>query len=401
MEPTAAQFGHLFSWRHPSTMDLSHAAAYRYNHNMMEYYTCHGGVNQLGGVFVNGRPLPDVVRQRIVELAHNGVRPCDISRQLRVSHGCVSKILSRFYETGNFKAGVIGGSKPKVATPHVVDAISKYKKDNPTMFAWEIRDRLLAEGVCSQDNVPSVSSINRPKKLRPNNGIAKPNENGLSPEDTLKRQRLTSNYTTPNSSVSDLYHSMWNSPTPNPAGPQGKWPAVKEEPKGGNPGGGGMSLPELLSAANNPGQQANNGSDSPNSYQYSSATPTGFAPAQGDEFTSPPPSSATTSSNDLIYDSINMSQVQNYPPSLSSSLGSTLTPLTPIPVSEINKTMLSASSISVLGDHNSQFHTVSGAGLSSVIPPSDYYNSASYSQYSAPPYGGYGYGPTSGSLLSK
>ena len=69
--------------------------------------------------------------------------------------------LCRFYETGNFKAGVIGGSKPKVATPHVVDTISKYKKDNPTMFAWEIRDRLLAEGVCSQDNVPSVSSINR------------------------------------------------------------------------------------------------------------------------------------------------------------------------------------------------------------------------------------------------
>ena len=67
----------------------------------------------------------------------------------------------RFYETGNFKAGVIGGSKPKVATPHVVETISKYKKENPTMFAWEIRDRLLTEGICSQENVPSVSSINR------------------------------------------------------------------------------------------------------------------------------------------------------------------------------------------------------------------------------------------------
>ena len=110
---------------------------------------------------MNGRPLPDVVRQRIVELAHQGVRPCDISRQLRVSHGCVSKILSRFYETGNFRAGVIGGSKPKVATPHVVDAISKYKRENPTMFAWEIRDRLVADGVCPQEGVPSVSSINR------------------------------------------------------------------------------------------------------------------------------------------------------------------------------------------------------------------------------------------------
>merc|ERR1711962_32597 len=120
-----------------------------------------GGVNQLGGVFVNGRPLPDVVRQRIVELAHQGVRPCDISRQLRVSHGCVSKILSRFYETGNFKAGVIGGSKPKVATPHVVNAITNFKKENPTMFAWEIRDRLVSEGICNSDGVPSVSSINR------------------------------------------------------------------------------------------------------------------------------------------------------------------------------------------------------------------------------------------------
>lgn len=72
------------------------------------------GVNQLGGVFVNGRPLPDCVRQRIVHLALGGVRPCDISRQLLVSHGCVSKILTRFYETGSIRPGSIGGSKTKV-----------------------------------------------------------------------------------------------------------------------------------------------------------------------------------------------------------------------------------------------------------------------------------------------
>lgn len=121
----------------------------------------HGGINQLGGVYVNGRPLPDPVRQTIVDMAHQGVRPCDIARQLRVSHGCVSKILARYYETGSIKPGIIGGSKPKVATPKVVEKICEYKRQNPTMFAWEIRDRLLLECICDSENVPSVSSINR------------------------------------------------------------------------------------------------------------------------------------------------------------------------------------------------------------------------------------------------
>jgi len=465
----------------------------------------HGGVNQLGGVFVNGRPLPDVVRQRIVELAHNGVRPCDISRQLRVSHGCVSKILSRFYETGNYKAGVIGGSKPKVATPHVVDAISKYKKDNPTMFAWEIRDRLLSEGVCTHDNVPSVSSINRIVRnkaaekaktscagggsLSPSisqatagstgggtgggnggtGGVVSPGPMGQQaqqqlqmlpgsdisalqrpsysisgilgipqpdananinkrkrddndetrelnghPDDEVKRQRNHVLY------ANELYNTtMWNAPNQNPHNNQqqqqqppppqpqhepheaAKWgpQPVKEEPKNNIP------LPEILETS----------SGSPH-VQHTPASPSSqHLAGYGSPVGTPTPSSSATlaaavaagfsdvvftSSNvsvnnqdHLIYDSLNMSQVQNYSPSLSSSLGSTLTPLTPIPVSDAGKSMLHTSSLSVLGDQ--QFQTVGSGSISSV---QDYYN-GSYPQYGTP-YGGYSYG-SPGSLVTK
>ena len=123
-------------------------------------------MNQLGGVFINGRPLPNTTRLRIIELAHMGVRPCDISRQLRVSHGCVSKILSRYQETGSIQPGTSGSPKPRVITRDIELKIDEYRTMYPGMFSWEIRERLLLDKFCSRETLPSLSSISRMMKSK-------------------------------------------------------------------------------------------------------------------------------------------------------------------------------------------------------------------------------------------
>ncbi|KAK6048819.1 paired box' domain protein, partial [Cooperia oncophora] len=67
----------------------------------------------------------------------------------------------RYVEKGSIEPGTIGGSKPRVTTPKVVEYIRLLKYSDPGIFSWEIRDRLVNDGICNKDSVPSVSSISR------------------------------------------------------------------------------------------------------------------------------------------------------------------------------------------------------------------------------------------------
>ncbi|XP_017043411.1 probable serine/threonine-protein kinase DDB_G0278845 isoform X1 [Drosophila ficusphila] len=95
-------------------------------------------------------------QHRLLELSRFGLRGYDLAQHMLSQQGAVSKLLGTLRPPG-----LIGGSKPKVATPTVVSKIEQYKRENPTIFAWEIRERLITEGVCTNATAPSVSSINR------------------------------------------------------------------------------------------------------------------------------------------------------------------------------------------------------------------------------------------------
>ena len=61
-----------------------------------------------------------------------------------LKHKCICQLLHtlfglRYQETGSIRPGVLGGSKPKLATPEIELKIEGYKKENPGVFSWEIR----------------------------------------------------------------------------------------------------------------------------------------------------------------------------------------------------------------------------------------------------------------------
>ncbi|CAL2041177.1 unnamed protein product [Caenorhabditis brenneri] len=58
------------------------------------------GTNLYGRPYCPGRPLSMEERTRIIQLHNDGMKVNAISKSLCISHGCVSKIISRFRATG-------------------------------------------------------------------------------------------------------------------------------------------------------------------------------------------------------------------------------------------------------------------------------------------------------------
>lgn len=118
-------------------------------------------VNQLGGTYVNGKPLPKEIRLEVLRLALQGVRPCAISRRLRITHGCISKLLSKYRKTGSIQSGGEGVGRPRVITCHIAQRIDQYLTEQPRIHSREIQARLIQDNICSPENSPSLTSISR------------------------------------------------------------------------------------------------------------------------------------------------------------------------------------------------------------------------------------------------
>ena len=118
-------------------------------------------VNANGDLYDNGRALPSLVRERILDLNHQGFGQRAIAREVRTSHTFVRNVI-RSYDVTNSSIRMprANFAEPKIDA-NVLEYIEVQKHIKPSTYASEIQHRLLLDGVVHPNDLPGTSQINR------------------------------------------------------------------------------------------------------------------------------------------------------------------------------------------------------------------------------------------------
>ena len=79
---------------------------------------------------------------------------------MRVTVRGVNKIINHYAHHGTLIPFCHGGSEADVVTDDLLHCIEIWKLQRPSVYAREIQNRLLLEGICDRDKLLSMSAIN-------------------------------------------------------------------------------------------------------------------------------------------------------------------------------------------------------------------------------------------------
>ena len=115
-----------------------------------------------GQVFDMGRSYPQVIRENVLDLYNAGLSQREISADALVSLGFVNKILKE-YDQNNFSVPrkAFSGQHKSVMSEDVRAYLENEKLNKPSISTHELQSRLLLDGVCFPDDIPSKTSVSR------------------------------------------------------------------------------------------------------------------------------------------------------------------------------------------------------------------------------------------------
>ena len=110
-----------------------------------------------------GNPLPDIVRHQVVRLHLQGRSQRSIATVLDISKSTVGNIVSNDSETGEENRPIsqkCRGRECQKLTVETMKAIELHKIAKRSVYAKEIRSKLVEDNVCAYQNLPSIRFLN-------------------------------------------------------------------------------------------------------------------------------------------------------------------------------------------------------------------------------------------------
>ena len=118
-------------------------------------------INQAGGLFDNGRRLPNFVRERVLDLHHGGVSQRTIAQQLWASRRFVQNVLRDYDLTNSCFQPPKRYKGHTVLTPDAAECIEIEKICKPSIYTSELQNRLVLDGVLHPADLPHPSTITK------------------------------------------------------------------------------------------------------------------------------------------------------------------------------------------------------------------------------------------------
>lgn len=116
-------------------------------------------LNKLERIYFNGKSTPDLIRYRIIQLYFQGQSISKISQDVKLTTRGVRKIINSYLETESVNPKFDPGRNPYAMTNNVMQHIEFYKTQKPSVYAREIKEKLVTDAVCNENNVPSRRAI--------------------------------------------------------------------------------------------------------------------------------------------------------------------------------------------------------------------------------------------------
>ena len=96
-----------------------------------------------------------------MDLYHDGNSERGIAREVRVSRIYVNNVIKRYNEANTSLGAPKVCRGPEKVDLYASDYIEAHRLMKPSIYASEIRQRLLLDGVLHQNDLPSISQINK------------------------------------------------------------------------------------------------------------------------------------------------------------------------------------------------------------------------------------------------